>query len=617
MPGRVGEVLPEPSESDCSRSVGFRHLRAGEPNTAPAVVWIIIAGYMTMLGFRRTSGLISGPTRVWPATAVLLLFFFLAIDSLIADSPTMDEQNHIARGLAFLRTGDPRLSLEHPPLVNSLSALLLLTMPELRLPTDHPSWERREGWYEFADLFMWQYNHDATRVTFLARLPVVFLSLGLALAGYHFARELWGAAAALPALAFLLFEPNLMAHGRYATTDMGATLFSFLATFALWRLWRHSGYWNRSRWMVAALALGLAFGSKLSTLGFLPVWLLLALLPLYPMTGKRGRAVLRRVAQLVSAAAAALVIVWLIFGLEWGLFSFVTDGLAPLNRWAGPMPTFWAGLEQAALLGSGGRAPAFLFGRFAPGEFPLYFPVAFVVKTPLILLALIVFAAVFLLLNRKTRRRALFLLVTSVGYYTLAAQSALNIGYRHVLPALPYLLVLAAGLASPALRRKTGTPRVFPAGLVYGSAAALVAVALWIHPHYLSYFNPAVGGPANGYRVLTDSNVDWGQDLLRLRVWMGEHEVERLKLGWFGSADPNYYHIAHDPLPGLGRDAYFRLWWEPPFDPAQPQPGIYAISASSLWEPPLRVEEKQIYAWFRARQPDDRVGYSILIYDVR
>lgn len=562
------------------------------------------------------SRLISGPARVWPATAALLLFFFLAVNSLIADSPTMDEQNHIARGLAFLRTGDPRLSLEHPPLINGLSALPLLTMPELRLPTDHPSWERREGWYEFADLFMWQYNHDATRVIFLARLPVVFLSLGLALAGFHFARSLWGATAALPALVLFLFEPNLIAHGRYATTDMGATLFSFLATFALWRLWQHSGRWSWSRWAIAASTIGLTFGSKLSTLGFLPVWLLLALLPLYPVRGERGGwAALIRVTQLVLAAAAALMIVWLIFGLEWGLFSFVTDGLASLNRWPGPMPTFWAGLEQAALLGGSGRAPAFLLGRFVPGGTPVYFPVAFAVKTPLVLLGLIAPATILLLHERRTRRRALFLLVAAMGYYVFLMQSALNIGYRHALPALPYLLILVSGLAAPELRRPDR--RLVPHHVLAAGVAALVGVALWVHPHYLSYFNVAAGDPSNGYRVLTDSNVDWGQDLIRLRTWMETNDVDRVKLGWFGTADPGYYAISNDPLPGLGRDAFFRLWWEVPFDPRDPEPGIYVISASSLWEPPLRVEEKQVYAWFRARKPDDRVGYSLLIYEVQ
>ena len=110
-------------------------------------------------------------------------------------------------------------------------------MPELRLPTDHPSWERREGWYEFADLFLWQYNHDVERTVFLSRLPIVALLIGLALTGYRFARRLWGGSAGLVALWLLLFEPNLLAHGRYATTDLGGILFTFLATFLLWRLW--------------------------------------------------------------------------------------------------------------------------------------------------------------------------------------------------------------------------------------------------------------------------------------------------------------------------------------------------------------------------------------------
>jgi len=63
-------------------------------------------------------------------------------------------------------------------------------------------------------------------------------------------------------------------------------------------------------------------------------------------------------------------------------------------------------------------------------------------------------------------------------------------------------------------------------------------------------------------------------------------------------------------------DTFFRLWWALPFNPQQPEPGVYAISATSLWETPLRPEEKRVYAWFRAHEPSARVGYSILIYDV-
>jgi 4-amino-4-deoxy-L-arabinose transferase-like glycosyltransferase len=163
---------------------------------------------------------------VWIVLPAILLFFFLTLNSLVGDSPTMDEQNHLARGLAFLQSGDPRFSLEHPPLVNVLSALPVAALLDIRLPFDHPSWERREGWYEFADLMLWQYNHDVTRMIFLSRLPVVFLGLGLALLGYRLGREIGGPPTALVAFGLLLFEPNLIAHGRYVTTDMGGTLFS-------------------------------------------------------------------------------------------------------------------------------------------------------------------------------------------------------------------------------------------------------------------------------------------------------------------------------------------------------------------------------------------------------
>lgn len=553
--------------------------------------------------------------RLGLVVAAILLYFFLAVSSLIDDSPTMDEQNHIARGLAFLRTGDPRLSMEHPPLINSLSALPLLTMPELRLPIDHPSWERREGWYEFADLFLWQYNHDVGRIVFLSRLPIVFMAIALALTGYRFAQSLWGAAAGLPALILLLFEPNLMAHGRYTTTDMGGTLFTFLTTFMLLRLWRISDHWSWPRWTTATICMGLAFGSKLSALGFVFIWAVLASLPLYSASGEnRPRAAVRRLAQLITAGFASLLVVWLIFGLQWGALDFISEPLQPLNGLSAPMPTFWAGLEQIAMLGGGGRATAFLFGQFSEEGWWYYFPAAFVVKTPIVLIFLIAVAAVVLLHQRITRSRAIFLLVAAMGFYLLVMQSALNIGYRHVMPALPYLLVLASGLADPQLQR-VGHKIDWRHGLAAG-AAALVAVALWIHPHYLSYFNLAAGGPANGYRILTDSNVDWGQDLLRLQTWMEANDVDQVKLGWFGSADPDYYGIPYTPIPGLGRDAFFRLWWEVPFSPLAPEPGVYAISASSLWEPPLRVEEKHVYAWFRARAPDAMVGYSLLIYKV-
>src|SRR5690606_26418052 len=98
-------------------------------------------------------------------------FFIPVLDSLAAYYAMMSEPNHLARGAAFVKTGDPRLSLEHPPLINSLSGLPLLLLPDLVYPFDHPSWTEMQPpdiyWYNFADQFVWRVNHDVTRMIFL------------------------------------------------------------------------------------------------------------------------------------------------------------------------------------------------------------------------------------------------------------------------------------------------------------------------------------------------------------------------------------------------------------------------------------------------------------------
>lgn len=553
-------------------------------------------------------------------TAVLL-FFFLALSSMKNDSPTMDEQNHLARGLALLRTGDPRLSLEHPPLINAISALPLLTMPEIRLPTDDPSWTQETppglNWYFFADKLLWEYNHDVNRMMFLARLPIIFLLLFLGVAGFRFARILWHSWwAGFLTFFFLLYDPNLLAHGRYTTTDLGSTFFIFVSAVLLWGLWTSPG-WSWRRWFWFALALGLAFSSKLSALIFGPIYVILAFLPLYPRPDVEmyGRALLRRLGQLLLAGLVSLLVVWLLYNFQWAAFRFQSEWLRPFNQISGPMPTFWAGVEKILLLSQGGR-PSYLLGQFSDSGFLAYFPVAFLVKTPLAALLALVAAVGILIWQRATRKPAFFLLVPAAVYFGISMQSGLNIGYRHLLPILPFLYTLIGGLAAPIIAPKKQFARA--ARVIAGTAAFFfLLTTLSIHPHYLSFFNLAAGGPQNGGNILIDSNIDWGQDLIRLQTWLAENQIEMVKLGWFGTARPEYYGIHYQPLPGLGgvgQPAFFDAWWDVPFDPAQPEPGIYAISVTSLGEFPL--QDKYVYAWFRSREPDARIGYSIMIYEV-
>ncbi|MEZ4590133.1 MAG: phospholipid carrier-dependent glycosyltransferase [Chloroflexota bacterium] len=566
------------------------------------------------------------------------LFFFLALDSLVHDSPTMDEQNHLARGAAFVKTADPRLSLEHPPLINSLSGLPLLLLPDLVYPFDHPSWTEMQPpdiyWYNFADQFVWRVNHDVTRMIFLGRLPIVFLTLGLALVGFHFARLFWGRLSAYLAFVMLLFEPNVLGNGRLITTDLGGTLFMTLALLLVWRLWTAPG-WDWRRWLAAGVGLGLAFGSKLSMLAFVPILILMSFLPIFDARGQRTLdetesvkpkaannnrtqifliTLIRQIRQisvpfmkLLTAGAFSVLVVWAIFGFEWGAFRFPSEALAGWNRFSGPMPTFWAGLDQIVNVSRGGRA-AFLLGQTSLEGFWLFFPVAFLVKTPLVLLVGLLGLVWWGWQRQFIRPKLLFLIVPAILYFGVSVVSGINIGYRHLLPIVPLIIVAVSGL-----------PTAF-AGMRNGRLAATIFLAggillptLAIHPHYLNYFNLAAGGPANGASILADSSNDWGQDLLRLQDWMAQNDVASIKLGWFGIADPAYYGLAYEPLPGFPRAEFLSLWDNPPFDPQAPEPGVYAISASGLWE--SHRTEKTVYTWFRQRRPDVRIG-SIYVYEI-
>ena len=575
-------------------------------------------------------------TRNLLASLIVLTFFWMALGSMVDDSPAMDEQNHLGRGIAYLNSGDPRLSVEHPPLVNLLAALPTSLLP-LDIPLDEPAFSERfppqTFWYSFAESLFWERGNDVRLMIFLGRLPIVMLTIGLGLLGYRFANHLWGHPAGLIALAGILFDPNIITNGRYITTDLGGTFFILLATFTLYRVFANqSSVFRRpvARIGSLSLAIGFAFGAKLTSILFIPIWILLTLLPPSPPrstdlpTHRPAGSQIYRLTQLALAGLLSLVVLWGIYGFEWGNFLFISESFQTYNRFQGPMPTFWSGIERITVMsGSGSGRYAFLLGQFSLDGFWYYFPVAFAAKTPLITLFALPLSTFFLLWHAETRLKAGWLLIPAVGYFLLAMNSSLNIGYRHLLPTVPFIYILIAGAVTAITEQLTMNSGITGHSSFVARHSsllifplALLATSLTIHPHYISYFNRLFGGPENGYNVLTDSNVDWGQDLQRLEWWMYENGVSEVNLAWYGSADPAALGLNFRPLPGFPRPEFLPLWWDVPFDRENPAPGVYAISAYNYWEMPLAPAEKTVYAWFRAREPDARVGYSILIYVV-
>ncbi len=528
----------------------------------------------------------------------------------------MDEQNHIARGLAFVRTGDPRLSLEHPPLINGWSALPLLALNGIDLPLDDPSWQREPPqtyWYDFATRLFWEINTPRVpTMVFMARLPIILLTILLAALVQRFGAQLWHEKAGFVSAALLLFDPNIIAHGRYSTTDLGGTFGLTVMAFGLWRLFTVEeptfstpSFRRRQKSIfLAGLCMGIAFSSKLSMLGFVPIFAVVALLPIFPNWSWRTAG--QRLGAFVAAGLLSIGVVWAIFGFEWGNFWFLDERFAWLNQYSAPMPTFWAGIERIMMATGDGR-PTYLLGAFYNTGVPLYFPIAFLVKTPLVTLMLFIIAILTLLAKRTTRGRAFYLLIPTIFYFGTTTQSGLNIGYRHLLPILPLLYLLIGGITPRRFRHEGMTTRRGFVVLLAISAAMITAVR--VSPHYVGYFNWTVG-QENGWQVLHDSNIDWGQDLMRLRNWMDENEIEKVKLSYFGSADPTLY-LPYDPLPGNPR--HLDLWTVPPFDIADPERGVYAISVQSLIGVVGQEWTHDRFAFFRAREPDARVG-SIWVY---
>jgi len=318
------------------------------------------------------SGIRTLRRAIYLLVAVLLLLALYAqmMGSVRYKSATYDEQTYFARGYAVLRTGDMRLRLRHPLLTNLISAAPLLLLPDLSVPTDHGSWTSAE-FHEFSAQFLWDYNREwADQIIYLARWPMMLLTVVLAAFVYRWARALYGTEGALLALGLIAFDPNFIAHGRLANTDIGATAGIFIAAYAFWAYQRRPG---RFRLLLAGIACGLAQTTRFTALLLFPIFGLEMLVAEWVRgDGSRWHGLARAAMILFALAGISLVTIWAVYGFTWG----PVDGTG-LSL---PAPDHWG--EFLSLVHRLARADrAFLMGRIYEGGWWPYFFVAFAVKT--------------------------------------------------------------------------------------------------------------------------------------------------------------------------------------------------------------------------------------------
>lgn len=562
--------------------------------------------------------------------------FGLAVASMKGDSPTFDEQGFLVRGLAYLRGeangGNRHIRVGHPLGLNALNAALLVSDASVRLPSDDPSWQGT-SFHRPAELFLWEIGNDVEHIMFLARVPTLWLGLLLAAIGARWAAEMaagWGkdqrtrqnraAFAGLVTLTLLAFDPNILAHMRFVTTDLGLAAAAALAGYTLWRFVRAPS------WATAATAgagLGLLLNTKFTALLFLPLFGIIILLGAVRIwrqspderSARSGAAYLG--GAFVVYPLIAFIVLWLGYGLQTGPIRAPLPIAGQLGGVPIPLSDY---LDQ--LLDIGNRlevsTPSFLLGQYSDSGWWYYFPVAFLLKTPLPTLLLLAVALVRLArsskgqdANRPDRLDLAALWLPAAGYFAIAMTTDINLGYRHLLPILPFLYVFIGAAVAHTVRRGERSRRPQSRYLIMGLLGWLVAASLWIYPHYLAFFNVIAGGPDNGWKALVDSNIDWGQDLGRLAQRLDEERIDSVWLSYFGEARPNYYGIDYRGLDSfaprlMNSDAR-------PFFPDNPAPGWYAISATTLQG--VHFANHEQFAYFREREPAAKVGYSIFLFE--
>ena len=638
---------------------------------------------------------VTHPTRsAWIIVGLLTFAALAAVASLLGDSATWDETAHLTSGYSYLRTGDFRLAPDHPPLAKLLAAL-----PAALL---QPNWDNQpvEAWnagdvWAIAAHWLFEIN-DGQRLLVAGRCMVVLLLLATLLCTYSVSKRLFGERAGLLSLAIAALCPTMLAHGRLVTTDLPATL-AFLTTILVYA--RLLETITVARIALAGLALSAAALTKFSWPLLLPA--LLAMTAVAVLRRDALRIILPRISRAqtgprlidsraarcgllasIAVAGAFLVVlaIWTCYGLRYSPFRTDPSGTARMiSTPTAPQPPpanladVWASVQtDNAGAPLGGMTPpivrrardrrllpeAYLYGlaytaktstargSYLMGEFPVtgdwrYFPLAFAIKTPIATMLLILCGIAALALRRASPRDAILLvglLVFGGLYATTTITSGLNIGHRHILPLYPILFILA-GAAAAWTGSRTG--RAIIAVLL----AWLAVANLTAFPHYLSYFNESIGGPARGHLYLADSNIDWGQDLLRLRDFARRHPDEPIKLWYFGSAEPSYYvpgveRLAGNftaPLSHIESGWYFfsvthflgvyRVWARPEFWDDERSRTVYAQQHRAFGSLPPSADEFQRHAAarqfvelragrlasrLRDHPPDARVGWSLL-----
>jgi hypothetical protein len=495
------------------------------------------------------------------AVALLALMAVLAGGAALRESVTFDEVAHIGAGVSYLQKFDLRLNGEHPPLPKMLAALPLV-LRGTRADYSNISWAISEkffpaylGQWVFGDWLLTHWNDEA-KVLAWARASMLLLTLVLGWIVFLYARKLGGDWAGLLCLAVYVSTPAFLTFGPLVLTDMAVTLFSLIT------IWRFADLWQnptkRDAFLFAMSFAG-ALLSKFTAGILLFVFLAFALstrwlpLPGQPSDKSEARSWRKLRWKLTRLgifwAALTVYVFYFIFSIRQttNVLYLLGHGPAwiPLRRLLMPAWLYLRGVGLVALTSS---RPSFILGHAYPHGVWFYYPIVFVLKTPIGFLALLLLGLGLAVAGRKrlgqTPQRAIpegqefhwrGIWICLIVFLAFCMLGRMSISIRHFTVPIVILILLIAPLPGLLASLRTTAPLVdrIATGLAAICALSCLFTAVRAYPFYMPYINSlSFGRPA--YTLLNDSNVDWNQALPEVQRFAQEHAIEHVKIDEYG-----------------------------------------------------------------------------------
>jgi hypothetical protein len=535
----------------------------------------------------------------------------------------------------------------------------------VNFPLDHSAWtEDVNGQWDVGWSFLYHSGNDPDLITRVARLPMLILMLLLGVFTYLWSKKAFGVYAGIIATFLIAFSPNLIAHSRYVTTDIAATVGLLMALYFYvsflknpsWKLFWFSAfglsiaqllkYSDVVLYVLFGLLMfgALFFRNKAMPKGFFLEWLFKS-----PRVKKEfvyiGSYILIVLVSFVAIAAVYQLAMYntpvekvhelIAAELNRDGARFVQPYLHQLaeNPLTRSLSHWLLGLAMVFLRVGSGNTTYFL-GEVSNQSWREFYPVAIFLKTPIatLLWTLAGIVSGMYMFGRFTQRvfrgmpsgwwsRAMHIwrkagegvwkhyykwtaAMVIVVFLATGILGNLNIGLRHVLPFYPFWFVLLSGVIVWLYRKTKAGSRVIFVGVASILFLWYVAANLITFPSYLAYFNEFIGGNENGYKYLVDSNLDWGQDLKRLETFVEKNNIEKIRVDYFGGGQPHYY---------LG-DRYVEY-----HSTEGPTKGWIAVSATfyqnSKYYGPLYNQID--YTWLDEYEPITVIGNSILVFNIQ